>query len=123
MSNKKSTNPQGEGKPGDLKQGAKSAPPPPAKPTAGKGGTPLPAQPASSVKVPPLFRRIDWITFGVTTLFVFIGYWLTLASDLTLEDSGELAVASKYAGVPHPPGYPVWTIYSWFFTLLPISNI
>ena len=28
-----------------------------------------------------------------------------------------------YAGVPHPPGYPVWTLYSWLFTLLPISNI
>src|SRR5205814_1663246 len=24
---------------------------------------------------------------------------------------------------PHPPGYPVWTIYTWLFTLLPISNI
>ena len=29
-----------------------------------------------------------------------------------------------YAGVPHPPGYPVWTIYTWLFTVLfPVSNI
>ncbi|GIT12662.1 MAG: hypothetical protein CM1200mP34_0680 [Verrucomicrobiales bacterium] len=29
-----------------------------------------------------------------------------------------------YAGVPHPPGYPVWTLYTWLFTkLVPISNI
>lgn len=70
-----------------------------------------------------MYRGIDWWTFGITTLLVFIGYWWTLAPDLTLEDCGELAVASQYAGVPHPPGYPVWTIYSWFFTLLPISNI
>jgi len=75
------------------------------------------------IHVPPLFRGIDWWSFGVTTLLVFIGYWWTLAPDLTLEDCGELAVASMYAGVPHPPGYPVWTIYSWLFTLLPISNI
>src|ERR1051325_6334307 len=73
--------------------------------------------------MPPLFRRTDWFTFGVTTLLVFLGYLYTLAPDLTLEDSGELATGSFYAGVPHPPGYPVWTIYSWFFTLLPISNI
>jgi tetratricopeptide (TPR) repeat protein len=72
----------------------------------------------------PLFRRIDWLTFGVTTLLVFIGYFLTLAPDLTLEDSGELAVGSFYAGVPHPPGYPVWTMFTWLFTVLvPLSNI
>jgi tetratricopeptide (TPR) repeat protein len=96
------------GKPGE----AKAAPPPKA--------TIPPSPPAV---VPPLFRRMDWISFSLTTLLVFIGYWWTLAPDLTLEDCGELAVGSMYAGVPHPPGYPVWTIYSWFFTLLPISNI
>ena len=82
-----------------------------------------PAGPTGAV-VPPLFRRWDWIAFWVTTLAVFIGYFYTLAPDVTLEDSGELAVASYYAGVPHPPGYPVWTIYTWIFTwLFPFSNI
>lgn len=71
----------------------------------------------------PLFRRIDWLTFFITTLVVWIGYYWTLAPDLTLEDSGELAVGSFYAGIPHPPGYPVWTIYTWLWTLLPISNV
>src|SRR5262249_50761353 len=71
-----------------------------------------------------LFRDIDWITFGATTLLVFIGYYLTLAPDLTLEDSGELAVGSFYAGVPHPPGYPVWTLFTWLFTVIfPFSNV
>lgn len=73
--------------------------------------------------VPPLFRRIDWLTFAVTTLVVMIGYYWSLAPDLTLEDSGELAVASYYAGIPHPPGYPVWTIYTYFWSLIPIGNI
>src|SRR5262245_52952592 len=74
--------------------------------------------------VPPLFRRIDWISFAVTTVLVFIGYVITLAPDLTLEDSGELAVGSYYAGVPRAPGYPVWTIYTWLFTVLvPFSSI
>jgi hypothetical protein len=86
-----------------------------------KSVPPVATPPAGPIA--PLFRSIDWFAFGLTALLVFIGYLWTLAPDLTLEDSGELAVASKYAGVPHPPGYPVWTIYTWFFTKLPISNI
>src|SRR5256884_5790805 len=83
----------------------------------------VPSPPAKPI-TPPLFRKIDWLTFGVTALLVFIGYYLTLAPDLTLEDSGELATGSFYAGVPHPPGYPVWTLFTWLFTVLaPVSNI
>ena len=70
------------------------------------------------------FRPVDWLAFAITFLVALIGYCLTISPDLTLEDSGELAVASMYAGVPHPPGYPVWTLYTWLFTkLFPISNI
>src|SRR5688572_3114195 len=95
----------------------------PNKPAESKAPQKTPAIPTPPAFVPPLFRRMDWVSFTLTTLLVFIGYWWTLAPDLTLEDCGELAVGSYYAGVPHPPGYPVWTIYSWFFTLLPISNM
>lgn len=88
----------------------------------------LPAEPAdaaNAVEPPaPLFRSVDWRTFWLTTAVLFIAYFWTLAPDLTLEDSGELAVGSYYAGVPHPPGYPVWTLYTWAFTkLIPFSNI
>ena len=70
------------------------------------------------------FRPVDWLAFGITTLVTLLGYCLTISPDLTLEDCGELAVGSMYAGVPHPPGYPVWTLYTWLFTkLVPISNI
>ena len=88
---------------GDKKTDAKSkaAPAPAAK---------APVAPPAPAPVPPLFTSVDWLTFGITTLLVFLGYYWTLAPDLTLEDSGELAVGSFYAGVPHPPGYPVWTI-------------
>ena len=61
-------------------------------------GRPAPSQtvppPSAKPVTPPLLRKIDWLTFGITTLIVFIGYYLTLAPDLTLEDSGELAVGS-----------------------------
>lgn len=70
------------------------------------------------------FQKFDWMVAGAAFFLVFLGYLYTLAPDVTLEDSGELSVASYYAGVPHPPGYPVWTIYTWLFTVLvPVSNI
>ena len=37
---------------------------------------------------------MDWLTFVLVTLFVMAGYLYTVAPDLTLEDSGELAVGS-----------------------------
>src|SRR4029453_13069827 len=75
-------------------------------------------------KPAPLFRKVDWLTFLITMAVVWTGYYLTLAPELTLEDSGELATGSFYAGIPHPPGYPVWTIYTWLWTvLLPIKNV
>jgi tetratricopeptide (TPR) repeat protein len=83
-----------------------------------------PAPPIPPLHVPPLFRRVDWLTFGLGFLIVMVGYYYTLAPDLTLEDSGELAVGSFYAGIPHPPGYPVWTIYTWLWAnFLPFNNI
>jgi len=72
----------------------------------------------------PFYRKSDWLAFGMAALAVLMGYLLTVAPNLTLEDSGEMAVASMYGGVPHAPGYPVWTLYTWAFTkLLPFSNI
>ncbi len=61
------------------------------------------------------FRRIDWWAFWIVLAASFAVYFHTLAPTLTLEDSGELAVASDYLGVPHPPGYPIWTLVTWFF--------
>lgn len=61
------------------------------------------------------FRRVDWTAFWITFLVSFAVYAYTLAPTVTLEDSGELAVASDYLGVPHPPGYPIWTLLTWFF--------
>ena len=61
------------------------------------------------------FRRIDWWAFWTVLAAAFAVYFYTLAPTLTLEDSGELAVASDYLGVPHPPGYPIWTLVTWFF--------
>ena len=80
-----------------------------------------PEAPADSVA---RLDRADGLSFAITSLLAFSVYLLTLAPDVTLEFSGLMSTGAMYAGVPHPPGYPVWTLYSWCFTkLLPFSNI
>ena len=82
------------------------------------------AEPTAPVKVPPMFRRIDWLTLVLTFGTVWAVYLWTLAPELTLEDSGELCTGSFYAGIPHPPGYPFWSLYSWVWTfILPFGNV
>ncbi len=89
-----------------------------------------PANPQSTVspvpkpKPPPLFRKLDWLALLIAFAGVWIVYLLTLAPELTLEDSGELCTGSFYAGIPHPPGYPFWALYSWLWTVLvPFGNV
>jgi hypothetical protein len=76
------------------------------------------------IKVPPMFRVIDWTTLAITFGVIWTIYLFTLAPEQTLEDSGELCTGSFYAGIPHPPGYPFWAVYSWFWTwILPFGNV
>jgi len=83
---------------------------------------PVTANPARSQT--PYFHREDWCSFALATVLVFIGYWFSLADNVGLGFSGIYSVGASYMGVPHPPGYPIWTMYGWLFTkLLPFSNI
>ncbi|MFA7173362.1 MAG: DUF2723 domain-containing protein [Kiritimatiellia bacterium] len=61
------------------------------------------------------FRRIDWSAFWAATIIALLVYFITLGPSVSLEDSGELAVAGDHLGVPHPPGYPIWTMCAWLF--------
>jgi hypothetical protein len=60
----------------------------------------------------------------VAALFV---YGLTLAPGLTFQhngaDGGDLVTAAYTLGVPHPPGYPTYTLLGWLFTRAPIGTI
>jgi tetratricopeptide (TPR) repeat protein len=100
------------------------------KPTNAKGSASKPketaksAVPAAPIKVPPMCRPIDWLTLAITFGIVWAVYLFTLAPEQTLEDSGELCTASYYAGIPHPPGYPFWSLYSWLWTVIvPFGNV
>ena len=61
------------------------------------------------------FSKLDWAAFWTATIATFAVYFFTLGPSVGLEDSGELATAAAHLGVPHPPGYPFWTLCSWLF--------
>ena len=70
---------------------------------------------STETKPGAFFRRIDWTAFWGATAISFLVYFFTLGPSLGLEDSGELATAADHLGVPHPPGYPFWTLCCWIF--------
>ena len=86
---------------------------------------PSPAsEPKAAAFVGPFFEQTDWRAFGIATAMLLAVYLWTLSPDVTLENSGMMATGAAYGGVVNPPGYPLWTIYSWLFTrLLPFSTI
>jgi hypothetical protein len=70
------------------------------------------------------FDRTDWLSFAATAALALGLYSFTLPPEVTLGMSGTMATGAMYAGVPSPPGYPVWTIYSWLIVkLIPFSNV
>ncbi|GAB4174871.1 MAG: hypothetical protein Fur0032_14590 [Terrimicrobiaceae bacterium] len=67
-------------------------------------------------------HRDDLIAAAVTGLISLAVYVWTAAPNVTLLDSGEFIVAAQHFGVPHPTGYPLWTLLAWIFQLLPLGN-
>ena len=69
-----------------------------------------------------LFVRADWLTALAATLVSGAVYFFTAQPNVGLLDSGEFIVAAQHFGVPHPTGYPLWTLLAWLFQLLPLGN-
>ncbi len=57
----------------------------------------------------------------IHALLVFFFYKLTLAKSVLTLDNGELAATSYFLGIPHPPGYPLFTIFGYLFSHLPLG--
>lgn len=67
-----------------------------------------------------------WLALSITALALAI-YIATLAPGLTFEhngtDGGDLVSAAWTLGVPHPTGYPTFTMLAWLFTRIPAGSI
>ena len=70
--------------------------------------------------------RIDWLVDLAAGLFALLGYWTTLAPTITWSnsgaDSGDLVTAAYTLGIPHPPGYPLYTLVAVVFAHLPFGE-
>ncbi|MEW6681160.1 MAG: DUF2723 domain-containing protein, partial [bacterium] len=61
-------------------------------------------------------------------LFVFFGvflvYLLTSYPTIPFHDAGDMVSAAYLLGIPHPTGYPLFTIFGkLFITIIPFGNI
>ncbi len=89
--------------------------------TTAPAATPTPSQPSTAER---FFSGRDKLAFGMAALITFVGYCLSLQPSVGLEDSGEFLTAAYHLGVPHPPGYPIWSILAWLWChIFPFGNI
>ena len=60
-----------------------------------------------------------------TAIFVLLAglYLITMPEHVTLEDSGTFIVVAQFAGIAHPPGYPLYTMLANLLTLLPLGTM
>jgi 4-amino-4-deoxy-L-arabinose transferase-like glycosyltransferase len=72
----------------------------------------------------PLVRRFMPLLLAA---FTFVVYLLTMAPRLTWEhagrDGGDFITAAWFLGVPHPTGYPTYTILAWLFSRIPFGGV
>jgi len=68
-------------------------------------------------------RYSDGLSIVLPGLVAFAVYLVTLAPTVTGEDAGEFILAAWSLGIPHPPGYPLWTLLSHPFTWLPWGDV
>jgi 4-amino-4-deoxy-L-arabinose transferase-like glycosyltransferase len=68
---------------------------------------------------PSGFDRVDYVVGSVVVAAAGILYLLTAARDIVLGDTPELVTAAITLGIPHPPGYPLFTMLGHLFSLLP----
>jgi hypothetical protein len=71
--------------------------------------------------------RFRWLPAGGAAAIALAVYLLTLAPGLSFAnygtDGGDLIAAAYSLGVPHPTGYPTYTLLAWLFTKLPVGVI
>lgn len=77
-----------------------------------------------------ILKRLLWpftqrdLFAGLAAFVISLAVYIyTAAPNVTLLDSGEFVTAAYHMGVPHPTGYPLWTIGAWLFTHLPFGSV
>jgi hypothetical protein len=89
-----------------------------------KRRAPPPTEASAAPSPPAPFTRRD-LTYGVLVgLGAFLLYLFTLCPTIFVEDSAEFSTAAAVFGVPHPPGYPLYTLLAGLFVrALPFGDV
>jgi hypothetical protein len=66
---------------------------------------------------------LDLIIGLLLFLSTFIVYLMHLAPSIFTGDSADATIASYVLGIPHPPGFPVYTWIGHIFTFIPVGDI
>ena len=67
--------------------------------------------------------RMNWIGALFACLLPFLIYLHYLCPTIAAGDSGEFITAAEILGVPHPPGYPLYTLIGHIFAYLPFQSV
>src|SRR2546430_17664683 len=68
-------------------------------------------------------NKKPWIGAAVVTIAAGVLYFLTAARDIVVGDSPELIMAAVTLGVPHAPGYPLFTMLGHLFSVLSFGSV
>ena len=70
------------------------------------------------------FSSQETLVSAAAFVVPLVVYLLTLAREVTVTDSGELAAAAATLGIAHPPGYPLFTLLGWALAhLVPVGTV
>lgn len=74
----------------------------------------------ASPRIPP--RNLIRIATAAIFLLTLTVYFLTLCPTVDFIDAGELAAVTHTLGIPHPTGYPTFTMIGWLWSRLPLGD-
>ena len=102
----------------------RSAPTPARPPTPAP--TPRRREPPILVSLPELhFLRPRRDAVGLALLFAgaFVLYAASTPRTVMLEDDGLFITTATFAGVAHPPGYPLYVVLGWLASMVPFGSV
>ncbi len=65
----------------------------------------------------------DGLGLGLLFVAALLLYAVSMPRTVMLEDDGFFITAAHFAGVAHPPGYPVYVALGWLATHLPVGSV
>ena len=88
-----------------------------------KGRSASPGASEIDFRKPVGYDAATWFLGAGVVSAAFFLYFLTAARDIVVGDTPEFITVAVTLGVPHPPGYPLFTMLGHLFSYLPLGPI